>query len=296
MTAKLSAAITLIVSIVLFAPAFMEAASFREFALVNAFAKGLAITADNAGLETLYRNPAGLSGLHELTIASSYTSHLDNLAQISTFAIGLPLGSVKAAFSVPLRFVSDIPETTAVNGRALQTGSFSEIKANAIATLSASPHERIHVGINGNYYYDLIKDKTGSGFGLDAGVLLDLGYVMVGGSAENIGGGAISWSTGSQDVLSQILHLGLSTAMTPIGRAFADVTSQKDKPLEFNVGADVRLSDALHIEAGIQDARVKRFFSTGVRLILDDLKIDYAFSQLGELGSTHKIGIQYELH
>jgi hypothetical protein len=263
---------------------------------VGAFAKGFAVTAEMSGLEAAYKNPAGINGIASATFSSVYTSQMDSFAQLANVGFGLPLGPIKMAINVPMMAISDIPLTVDSAGRGSQIGSFSDTKINGILSLGMDVMENLHLGVNADYAYEKLAEQSGNGLGFDAGLIVDLPLFSLGASWQNLGGMAINWTTGYSDMIPQRFNFGVSTIETGFGRILADASSMSGRSAEMNVGYDAHLSPFFELQLGEHDLRVAKEFHIGFSLRLDGAQITYAFAQNQDLGSIHKIGIQYEVH
>lgn len=271
---------------------FIQASYKFDVLSVEGYAKGYAITADKCGLESVLKNPAGVSLLESVTFLTSYSSFFDDFYQGVHLAAGLPINdTMSLAITIPARVVSGIPETIDNGGRAEQVGSFQDLDAALMFTTGLKILPDLYCGLNTNYYYHKLYTQKGTGWGFDFGFLYDINYdVTLGASIQNMGNTKIKWSTGHQDTFSQIVNVGLKYKWGQYLQFLADTSISQGKT-ELNLGAEKTLEEILSIYFGVQNIGKEARIGAGASLLLENLDINYAYSQHMYLGSVHKLSL-----
>lgn len=181
-----------------------------------------------------YWNPAGLTGIgSDLQIAAMHSEYFAGIAKYDYAAIGKSLDSVSAASISFIRFgVDDIPNTTEL----IDAGG--NINYDRITTFSAADYafvfsygrkglprnrkvrnssvqlnnpnglaERFRWGVNLKVIHRQVGDFAGSwGFGLDAGLQLDLGKWKLGAMAKDVTSTFNAWSFSLDDKTKQVFE------------------------------------------------------------------------------------------
>lgn len=272
-------------------------ASFKSLSAVSALSKGYAITADHIGLEALYKNPAGLDSLTQTTISTTYGSFFDNFLQASSFGIGLPFfDNYTLGILIPIYKVSNIPKTIEVSGHGVQTDTFEDLQGAAIVGISGTfLNPAIHLGFSGSYYTHQLDTHHATGFGLDAGIIIDTVFGTIGASVQDIGGTKLNWDTQTTEIIPQITHIGLTLDLPILDKFLTDASFEKDKKTTYSIGIEKQLAPEFSLLAGINHLEEKAEFTLGAQLRIDQMQLNYAYSGHEELGTCHKIGLQFQL-
>jgi len=270
-------------------------ADFEDLVQVNGFAKGFAITADSLGLESAYKNPAGLASLRQATLLTSYASQHDNLVQTIGIGLGLPLSNtLKIGLNIPLTIIQDNIETTTSGGRGVELGRFSNYEGGAILSVSKSLFSNsILIGSSATYRTSQLKDVSGSGLGLDAGIILHTPTLTVGASIQDIGNTTMTWDNDTKEVITPKYNIGFKLPLKRTLSIMGDMTSQKNKDTAYNVGVDYQLSKTLSLMGGIRDLQNSPTWRIGTALKVNKFQIHYAMSNHEDLGVNHKIGFTF---
>ncbi len=270
----------------------IRGAFFHELALVSAYAKGYAIAAEAEGLGSIFKNPAGLVSLSHTRVMSTASSYFNGAMNSASFSVGIPLTPhVKMAVSLPIKHVDSIPKTSDVNGKGVLTGYFDELETSGIVSFAALLDYTLSIGINVEYLWHRIDDKTGSGVSVDLGIQGAYQEWRWGLSMENAGNTAIQWTTGYRDRLPRRIHAGISRHVFE-GVTVSGDSSWKEQGLDsIHLGTRIKLSPSFFIQAGLHNAMKTKRFSIGTQLILERWELSYAFSQHEQLGIIHKIGM-----
>lgn len=269
--------------------------SLGELGSVESYSRGFAITADDhAGLESLFKNPAGINKLEKPQVLTSYSSWFDDSYSVMSIAAGMPLGNHwSVAAALPVKLISSVPKTVEYDGKALQTGSFSDIDSQTSVALG------YHMGtfstaLKVDYVYKSIDQVTGSGFGIGVGGLWNMAPFTLGVSVLNIGKMKVVWSNNTTDTLPQELNVGVGLHSFANTTLLADVTIIDEHQSRVNVGGTWKVSPQFGLNAGLEDITNACQFSLGTTLELEGISLYYAFAQHAELGSIQKLGIKIE--
>jgi len=141
---------------------------------------GAAITDD---IGSVYWNPAGLAHLRDFEVGTTYNFGLDfdRTHTFAAFGTRLPLGTV--AFSWVNAAVSDIEGYVDAD---TPTGTFSDSE-HSLAFSYSNYIGRLSFGVTPKIYLSTIDGETEQGYGLDAGLKLDLGrYLQLGAMFRDI--------------------------------------------------------------------------------------------------------------
>ncbi|HQF67416.1 MAG TPA: hypothetical protein PLC91_00595 [Candidatus Cloacimonadota bacterium] len=250
---------------------------------------GAAITDD---IGSVYWNPAGLAHLRDFEVGTTYNFGLDfdRTHTFAAFGTRLPLGTV--AFSWVNAAVSDIEGYVDAD---TPTGTFSDSE-HSLAFSYSNYIGRLSFGVTPKIYFSTIDGETEQGYGLDAGLKLDLGrYLQLGTMVRDITGEF------AEDKVPWQVSAGL--AANPLGgiTLAAEVKMEQDEKPYPCLGAeywtaigkdpeaDSKLSvtkvsekssweDALaNLETGIRLGYSNERLSAGTGFRFRNLQLDYVF-------------------
>ncbi len=296
MSLNIKTAITLklVVSIIVFFTlhSMTYAYAFKDISNVNAYAKGNAITGAKIGLDGVHKNPASLDSVKNLTLISSYSSHFQ-MATISQLGIAFPFNKFKVGFNLPIKYISNIPLTVANNNQGQQVGSFSDLQCVAMTTISTKVNNRISIGCNVHIYGQKLYNQRALGIGIDVGALIDNKEYQIGISLQDITNTSIKWSTGHVDKLLPRINIGIRKDTKFSGTLFVDSTVQNNTPYVGNIGYEHHLADTFKVSLGLSDVTRVKKVTCGTSLLLDNLEVNYSFSQLETTGSSHNLGFKF---
>ncbi|MFC1752046.1 hypothetical protein ACFL96_01440 [Thermoproteota archaeon] len=265
-----------------------------ELCSIYGFSKGYAITAEHLGLESAYKNPAGITHIRALTIGTGYSTFFDNGYYAASLGIGLPVGSdFVLSLNVPIRVVDGIPETVEVSGLGEKIGTFSDTNGAIILSLGSRHLAPVYLGVSLKGIFHTIMDTSATGIAFDAGVLAELGIFKLGASVQNAGSTPLEWDTGNTDEMTQQINLGISAAVIPDLTLLADTTIESNQSL-INFGAEFNVSPMLSVQGGLKDISGDCFLTFGTRIAMDNIQMFYAYAQHEALGGTHKFGFTSE--
>lgn len=295
----------------------------RPAAMGNAY---VALANDVAAF---YWNPAGLTETSRLTLAFEHVPLFHGLAHFNTAGATLSLKPGIAVGVGWLRLgVDDIPRYAPLQGNRLDRlttghyrstgqheGYFSDVEDAIVVALGKKikfdlgiglkprmlvlPVE-VSIGLSGKFINQKLDDKTGTGQGLDAGLLLRLvsrnedrgeAQSWLGCSAvvRDLSRTTIAWNTNSnhKDQIEAAILFGLAGShyFTSFESRLTISIDQEVKPLqETHVGVEFAFLHTIALRAGVWGER----FSAGAGLLFRGFRVDYAFVT-HDLGHTHRV-------
>lgn len=302
---------------------------------VRAAGMGGSFTINNADLQTLWWNPAGLPGLSERP--QIYLMHAEmygDLYKIDAGAIGKKLGDTQWAVGFFRNATENLPFTDTTEfydygpDRIPGTGDPGEgngtwdpgeqIRPEAIYyrtegdylfTLGAGKYfgEKLRLGISLKHLQSYIGEYSAFGFGLDIGAQYEMrDNLTLGASMRDITGTYIRWSTGTWETKAPSLWWGARYNI-PIeslrgGIAFVGEFETRFENYD-GVIEPGPLSFDPHIGAEftlldrvyLRTGVDRDDFSAGAGLRIAFFRVDYAFVTNNELDNTHRIGVTLEI-
>lgn len=268
----------------------------------RAVGMGEAFTGVSGDVTSLYWNPAGLGRLSNPQFSFMHNQWFQNTAY-EYGAIGVPLGS-GAALAGSLTYMN-YGALEGFDTAGQTTGSFSAYDMNLTLGLGVELAPGFRGGAALNLPMSVVNNESLSSMAFDLGAQLDIPGargLTAGLALKNLGG---SVGNGSQP--SQI-KFGLGWSQVVEGLAFGlDVGKHfNESAMQISAGAEYCVEQTLSLragyktfseESGLGSGLAGLTLGVGLNLGLDalGLKIDYAFSPYGELGSTHRIGFVADL-
>ena len=258
-------------------------------------------------------NPAGINhtpGRHNFFFShSEYAAGIDleHLAwhtRRQNFAFALSMGVLRSG---------DIERTDEFH----QEGTGQYFNANqffAGLTVSRAMTDRFSVGVTGKYYQENLDEYQLKSVLFDVGIMyfLGLGDTRVGFSARNFGGDLRPGGTPPTLSDGYVPGTEFQSFAAPtegifgaartweLGREIgflttADFSHPSDAKESFRMGGELGLRRMLFLRAGYETSRVEGGFSAGFGLQLVrkqmNLRIDYAYSDMGAFGTIHYFSI-----
>ncbi len=262
---------------------------------IVSYALGDAVTAGKMGLDSPYKNPAGLTDLTTLTVSTTYATMFDQSYTLMSLGIGLPVSeSFFISLNLPYRVVGDIPLTIDNNGQARQVGTFQDSTLNGIITLAYKLSPNLSIGSNIHYYAEQIGNNNAQNVGLDAGILYHQDALSIGASIFNAASYKMDQSTNEASPLSRQINIGIAYDFGSDWTFLADSSLENASTAVINLGGIFKLSPALSLYGGIQNISSGTNLRLGASCYFSTFKIDYAYSVNSDLGPVHKIGMAWE--
>ena len=261
-------------------------------AAVNGFALGFAAVAQKAGVEAMIVNPAGILPDNRSHLQTGYSSHFQNLYQTVFVGYSIPTyTNIGIGVVVAGRMVDSIPESISNSGLGEITGSFSDSEYQAKVGISMKMNTDWSVGASVGYYGHQILSESANQLSVDVGIQGRLGFADIGASVLNITAAPKNWSTGLVQPVDRHLIFGAELPLSARTRLMAS-QSLEDGDSRTNVGIATELIQQLEISAGAEDVFGEWMAAVGLKLELDSFQLTYSYGHSGELGGTHKLGIQ----
>ena len=274
-------------------PGVGAGATFNFGVDARALAMGGAFVALADGYSAPYWNAAGLAGSQGTRIGGMNTNKFGlgiqfNYVGATTRLAGFPIGAAFVGSSI-----GGI-ETFGPGGESTGTVNDNEFLFMGSTALPLPlGGMNIAIGGSGKYYSHSLAGESGTGFGGDAGLLVDMGSFSVGASATDIGGTSINWSTGAVDQVSMGIRAGAALNLdVPIPWT---ISGQFDVNAEtLRVGAEFNLTEQISLRAGAKQQGGGDFmFSAGAGLSLGAFGVDAAFVQNTTLGNSLVVSGQF---
>ncbi len=277
--------------------------SARGAAMANNF---VAISGDPTAM---FANPAALSGIPHSQWSISYVDHLVdlqggqlsyNMKRSETNSIGV--GLVYFNYG-DFDETNEFGETT---GRSFNAAEFA-LAANYAQRLG----ENFNYGVNLKFIYSSLDDFSASGFAVDAGLMYIAPFaddLQFGFSIANLGFLTDKYTDVSEK-MPLYVRLGFSKRLAHLPLLFSaslnDVTLKTAEAADFikrfSVGGEFDISEIVKLRLGYDNGvnqSVKpvagRSFgglSAGLGINWKKIRLDYAFSNYGDLGAQNRIGV-----
>jgi len=259
-------------------------------------AMGDAYAADSTDAEGLFYNPAGLAAIkggeayftHSLLVESIGLSSL--AAAVKTEKLG-----VIAAGAQYLTY-GDI-DSTNNNGEA--DGSYSPKDVVATLGWAQSFGKKLSLGAAVKYI-SLKISGTASAFAGDVGARWKEGRLSLGAVYQNLGT-KIKFNSESEKLPAN-LKAGAAYALKNGIKIMADANIPNDADVWFGGGAEWKFKASETVDLALRAGYTNRYkdtggfngLTTGVGVNLNgNLGFEYSFVPMGDLGTTHRLGIKY---
>jgi len=309
------------------------AGSFLELGVgAKALGMGSAFVAVSNDAYGFYWNPSGLAFMENLQAASMYADLFNSLESQSFLSVAMPVfGGVTISAAWMRLSVNDIPRYPGfnpgedrVNGVVAQltsrpNGYFAS--ASDAFVLSFAKYKRVMLdlgwqyfefpidfgyGVNFKILRESIDDKSGSGIGLDAGMMVKIGLenvfndpnygqLVFGINIQDISETRISWNTLSKqsDKIQRNFKYGFAF-IQPLNFVNSEITFAFDLDTRYggstHFGGEYLYDKLLALRAGVNEGN----FTAGAGIYLWKLNLDYAF-QSHDLGNTHRVSLLFHL-
>lgn len=179
-----------------------------------------------------------------------------------------------------------------------ESGEFSYSEGALIAAVSGKIIPRGSVGLGIKTIYQKSESKNVMAYAADAGMICEFyENFRAGLSVENIGT-KIKLEEESFSIPSGI-KLALAYIPLKYGFITAQIKKYSDENITFSAGSeygfDISANEAGFLRAGYAFGANKNLASGinfGLGLSLDDFLIDYAFSPMGDFGSSHRVSLR----
>lgn len=314
------------------------AASFLE---LGVGARALAMGGTNVTLSNdafgMYWNPSGLAFLSNYQAAAMYANGFNSLEKHNFAGVAVPIfGGATIGLSWIRLSVDDIPYYPNDPQRAGTTfdqryidpikrydysssGSFSSASNAYIITFAKYQKVVLDLGwqyfefpvdfgygVNFKILNETIQNNTGSGIGIDLGLILKLhlvdvfnddgfGDLIFGLNAQDIAGTKITWDTDTKqkDGVERNFKYGIGY-IQPLNFLNAQLTTAFDIDTRYSgsthFGFEFLYNSIFAVRVGSNEGS----FTTGAGINIWKLRFDYAY-QSHDLGETHRVSVLFNL-
>lgn len=278
-----------IVCCIIFLSSQIVASSYVDAAFAEYTSLGQATTAAQGNVAAAFSNPALLSTLKKSFIGSQSSSRYDSDISIHNIYATQHIKGLDLGLHVPVKQISNISETEANNSdEGVEIGSLSDIQIELQLSVSKCLTEHVSVGMSLKGEAHKLANETAKGIGLDLGLATDFNSVNVGARIENIVSKKI-WSTGQEESLPTLYHLGVSYSPFETIMLLSDIVLGETKTL--NLAAITQLTKNLSIQSGVADVLDTKKWGLGLDLDLSGFHITYSMSSAHVLGANHTLGV-----
>jgi hypothetical protein len=312
-------------------------ASFMELGIgARALAMGSAHVGLSEDANGFYWNPSGIAFISGLQASSMYADLFGSLEKQHHFSFALPLfGGAALSVSWIRLSVDDIPRyafdvdpaSTAwrrINGLSFPLTQEAEGYFNSYDdayVVTFAKYQRINwdlgwqyfelpldfgYGVNFKMLRQSIDDKSGTGIGLDIGMILKVnlsdvfedvyyGTLAIGLNVQDISETKISWDTDSKhkDRVERNFKFGFAY-IQPLNFIKSQFTLAYDINSRYNAtthfGGEILYNSLFALRVGANEGS----FTTGAGIYLWKFRIDYAY-QGHDLGNSHRVSLLFGL-
>lgn len=297
------------------APALGQSAgtTIFEFLKTQYSARGAAMAnnmvAVKGDVSAMFYNPAALSGIVEPQWSITYVDQLLDLqaGQLTYTRRSNLLGNI----GLGLIYFSygDFNETDEFGERTGRTFGANDFALSA--SLANSLGEGFDYGLNLKFIYSSLEDFSASGVAVDAGIIYSpptIDQFQVAVSLSNVGF-ILDDFTEQSEKMPLYLRFGLSKQLAHLplrlSASLNDITLKTSDDMDilrrFSLGGEFDVSEVIKFRIGYDNGinqSVKPLggrnfggISAGLGIIWKKYRLDYAFSNYGDLGSQNRIGV-----
>lgn len=298
-----------------FSPAFSQSDKIYNFLNLGVDARSSALAnsfvSAQDDVNSIFYNPAGLS-----TITTSQAS-------VGFFKYLLDINSGNAAYGQQYKDIGYV----GVGVRYVNYGNFKKFdeQSNEIGTFGANDlalslgfaknfTEKLSYGVNLKFIYSNIDEFSSTAIATDLGMLYNspLDKLSAGISIMNLGTQLSKYASTKED-LPLNLTVGASKALDylplTVSVAFVNLTEEQDNFFDrfknFAVGGEFVLNDYVNLRVGYNNQQRQDLktgsgiglagFSAGLGIKVNRYRLDYGFNSMGNIGSTHRINVNFDL-
>jgi len=289
-------ALLMVISAIALADGVGAFSAFKSGIGARALAMGGAFVAVADDATAMVWNPAGLAQLNDTRIGGMSTDLFGQgathqfVGAVTTFAnFGIGLGWER---------VSVAGQATDVDGEPGEAFTWNE--QAILGTLATNIMDIGLAGANVKYYMaDSGVDDTADGFGFDLGLLVNLGDMFaVGVTATDLGGTAVNWVGGAQDVVSGLYKAGMAMKLVDGMLVLAaDMDFDGTNLGDAHVGMEFNIIEELALRGGVvlTDSFQDYYFAVGAGINVAGLYVDAAYMLEHAVGNTLVLSAEFSL-
>lgn len=295
-------------------PAFGQSVgtTIFEFLKTPYSARGAAmannLVAIKGDVDAMFYNPAALSGIEENRWTISYVNHLLDL-QGGQLAYTRPTKYGNVGLGLLYFNYGDFQESDQFGEKTGRNFGASEF---ALATsLSNTLGQGFDYGVNLKFIYSSLDTYNASGLAFDGGIMYTsekFSDFRVGISVSNVGF-ILSDYTSTKEKMPLFLRLGFSKRLEHLplllSASLNDMTLNTGDAVDilkrFSIGGEFDISQVIKLRIGydnginqsVQSLGGRSFggVSAGLGINWKSFRLDYAFSNYGDLGSQNRLGV-----
>ena len=285
-------------AVALYAGAGSEAAAFLKIdSGARAAAMGGAYTAVGDDASSVFYNPAGAAFAVKNELMLSHGEWLAGLKHEHA-AYLRPVSSRLTLFTGLTALI--VPSLDKLDANGDKIGSFSAMDGAAGAGLALALAGDLFGGLSAKTVYQQADGRKALAYALDLGLIKTYGdTVRLGLAAQNIGT-SLKLYSGSFS-LPRTYRGGAAYRVRGIAWLTAEGVKAGESDIVFAAGAEgeypFSLKEKVFARLGCRVGSSRNagaVISAGAGLRSNDLRIDYAFSPIGDLGDTHRISLTIE--
>jgi len=243
--------------------------------------------------QALFYNPAGLTQLYNGVFGLNHAEWLEDI-RIDNIVYAQPiLGRFSLAASLTHMWM---PTLEGKDQYGNSTGSFEVSSSIAQIGLAFDLHRNLSVGAALKYFQDNLAGYRATGLAYDAGIhlraipnRLSLGLVV-----QNLGS-PIRYDQKKQNI-PMTYRGGIAIELVPGSFVLStDISKSIDTEFRYHLGATYTYQDMATLRVGNRfsaEQVILPSFGVGF-LVQQQFQIDYTFSNIQELGITHRVGLSF---
>ncbi|MFA5859412.1 MAG: PorV/PorQ family protein [Elusimicrobiota bacterium] len=274
--------------------------SARSDGMASAF---IAVADD---VNSLYFNPAGLTGVKRKEIQTTYSAWFEN-SSFGLLDYGMPLAK-NNCLGIGLGYFSygEMAKTSLIDaaGIPVQDGTFNAWDFNVLLGYAQSLYRDndtkwlygLAYGINAKIITRSIDSSTIATAAIDIGVLYTpLKFLNIGFAVQNIGPGLKYENYSDNLPLNIRLGLAQTVIFNPIHKLICaiDISQPVDNNTRFLAGVEYAYKNILFFRTGLRYNYDTNWFTTGIGVRYGHYRLDYAYLPFGPLGNAHKLTLVF---
>lgn len=294
MGAMRPAAIGFLMALIFSNQSLLALNSFEAGTYVRADSLGNAVTAVNLGSDSARKNPGTLARVENREIQFSAAQEFDSAVFLARIGLIGNWNRFRYSVQVPVKSIQGLSKTASdTNGQGVAVGTYADQQYSVSGTL-ATDWNGMSCGASMTLLSQTIDSSTGSGIGFDFGVYRVLNPQWAVGAAIRHVAESVSWAGGTHEAVPMAISVGGQYIPNSKLQLLGDVNLDGKKPA-VNLGAAYAIGPNVELRAGIDSVLESPQIRLGVGYAFPNISLDYGFSQVNLLGTTHRLGVRYAL-